>query len=118
WSMTSSAVLQVGRWTAVGAERVLTMMGVAATATGNVIATSRGAFVVTQECLLTPFVPLYLAAALALPMRTRTRVAALLLALPVFFVLGIVRVLVLALPPAIADSPLFLAHGFYQFVAA
>ena len=117
WTMTSAAVLRAGTWTAAAAERVLTFVGVAATSTGNIIATSRGAFQVTQECLLTPLVPIYLAAAVALPMRGRTRAWALLLALPVFFVLGILRVLVLALPPAIVSSPLFVAHGFYQIVA-
>ncbi len=117
WTMTSAAVLRAGTWTATAAERVLTTIGVAATSTGNIIATSRGAFQVTQECLLTPLVPIYLAAIVALPMRGRTRAWALLLALPVFFVLGIVRVLVLALPPAVASSPLFVAHGFYQIVA-
>ena len=117
WTMTSAAVLRAGTWTAAAAERVLTFVGVAATSTGNIIATSRGAFQVTQECLLTPLVPIYLAAAIALPMRGRTRAWALLLALPVFFVLGILRVLVLALPPAIVSSPLFVAHGFYQIVA-
>ena len=117
WTMTSASVLRAGTWTAAAAERVLSLVGVAATSTGNIIATSRGAFQVTQECLLTPLVPIYLAAAVALPMSRRTRGWALLLALPAFFALGILRVLVLALPPAVVSSPLFVAHGFYQVVA-
>ncbi|MBA3949912.1 MAG: methyltransferase domain-containing protein [Acidobacteria bacterium] len=117
WTMTSGVLLRAGAWTATAAERVLTTLGVPAAATGNILVTSRGAFQMTQECLLTPLVPIYLAAAFALPMRRRTRAWLLLLALPVFFVLGILRVLVLALPPAIAASPLFVAHGFYQLVA-
>lgn len=117
WTMTSAAVLRAGTWTASAAEAVLTFIGVAAIASGNIIATSRGAFQVTQECLLTPLVPIYLAAAIALPMRGRTRAWVLLLALPVFLVLGVVRVLVLALPPALVSSPLFVAHGFYQILA-
>lgn len=117
WTMTSTAILRVGTWTAGAAEGLLTTLGVAARASGHVLITNRGAFAVTQECLLTPLVPIYLAATVALPMRGRTRAWMLLAALPVFFVLGIVRVLVLALPPAIAASPIFLAHGFYQVVA-
>jgi exosortase/archaeosortase family protein len=117
WTMTSAAVLRAGVWTADAAAGVLQTAGVPAVASGNILATSRGAFQVTQECLLTPLVPIYLAAVIALPMRRRTRLWALLLALPVFFVLGILRVLVLALPPAIVSSPLFVAHGFYQLVA-
>ncbi|MDQ3170859.1 MAG: methyltransferase domain-containing protein [Acidobacteriota bacterium] len=118
WTMTSAALLRAGVWTAKAGAGVLAFVGVPAVASGNILATSRGAFQVTQECLLTPLVPIYLAATIALPMRTRTRLWALALALPVFFVLGILRVLVLALPPAIVSSPLFVAHGFYQIVAA
>ena len=117
WTMTSAAVLRAGGWTADAAAGVLKTAGVPAVASGNILSTSRGAFQVTQECLLTPLVPIYLAAVIALPMRRRTRLWALLLALPVFFLLGILRVLVLALPPAIVSSPLFVAHGFYQLVA-
>ena len=117
WTMTSAALLRAGVWTASAGAAVLAFVGVPAVASGNILATSRGAFQVTQECLLTPLVPIYLAAVVALPMRRRTRLAALALALPVFFVLGILRVLVLALPPAIVASPLFVAHGFYQIVA-
>ena len=117
WTMTSAALLRAGVWTANAAAGVLALIGVRAIASGNVLATSRGAFQVTQECLMTPLVPIYLAAIVALPMRRHTRLWSLALALPVFFVLGILRVLVLALPPAIVASPLFVAHGFYQIVA-
>lgn len=117
WTMTSALLLRAGAWTATAADGLLGSLGVPAVATGNMLVTSRGAFQMTQECLLTPLVPIYLAAAIALPMRGRTRAWLLLLALPVFFVLGILRVLMLALPPAIAASPIFLAHGFYQLVA-
>lgn len=117
WTLTSTTLLQAGVWTANTAAGLLAFLGVPAVASGNILSTSRGAFQVTQECLLTPLVPIYLAAIVALPMRPRTRLSALALALPVFFVLGILRVLVLALPPAIVASPLFVAHGFYQLVA-
>lgn len=118
WTMTSAAVLRAGDWTAQAAARLLSSLGVAATADGNILWTPRGAFQVTQECLLTPLVPIYLAGVIALPMTARTRLMALVLALPVFLVLGILRVLVLALPPEIVASPLIAAHGFYQMVAA
>lgn len=116
WTMTSAAIARAGVWTAGAAGQVLSFAGISATATGNVLATSRGAFQVTQECLLTPLVPIYLAAAIALPMRRRTRAWLLIAALPAFFLLGIIRVLVLALPPALVASPIFVAHGFYQLV--
>jgi S-adenosylmethionine decarboxylase len=40
----------------------------------------------------------------------------LLLALPLFFGLGVARLLVLALPRFVAESPMHLAHGFYQIL--
>jgi Ca2+/Na+ antiporter len=84
----------------------------------NVLVTERGMFQVTQECLFTPMVSLYLAAVCSVPMPGTRRTGWLLLALPLFFVLGVVRLLVLALPPQIVQSPVLLAHGFYQFLAA
>jgi hypothetical protein len=44
--------------------------------------------------------------------------AAVLAAPPFFAMLAIARVLLLALPPVIASSPLFLVHGFHQTVLA
>ena len=38
------------------------------------------------------------------------------LVLPVFFALGVTRLIALALPAAIATTPLVVVHGFYQFV--
>ncbi len=45
------------------------------------------------------------------------RVLWLVAAAPIFMALGVARLLVLALPPAIVSTPLFLAHGFYQLLA-
>ena len=78
--------------------------------------TSRGAFQVTPECVLTPLIPLYLAAAAMWPRRISRRVLALALALPVFFALGVMRVLILAVPPILRATPIIVAHGFFQLV--
>src|SRR6185436_1362859 len=51
------------------------------------------------------------------PLRRSARVAWVALGVPLFFVLGTARLLVLALPPTIAERPVFLAHGFYQMLA-
>jgi exosortase/archaeosortase family protein len=117
WTFTSSSVLEAAVWTAGASERVLSTLGVAASARDNIVFTPRGVFQVTQECLLTPVLPLYLAALLTVPLSARRRLMAGALALPLFFALGVLRVLVLALPPAIASAPMFLAHGFFQIVA-
>lgn len=118
WVLTSQSVLAAGAWTAQAAAAILGGLGTATSATGTVLVTPRGAFQVTQECLFTPAIPLYLAAVFALPLSRRQRATWLALALPVFLALGVARVLVLALPAQIVASPLVLAHGFYQLLAA
>ena len=117
WTMTSATLLRAAEWTAAAGGSALAASGVPATVQGNVLILSRGAFQVTQECLLTPLLPVYLAAAVALPLNSRKRFFALAFAAPVFLALGVVRLLVLALPSALAYSPLVAAHGFYQFAA-
>jgi len=117
WLFTSAALGTVGVWTALAAGSTLALLGGHVNTTGNVLVTPRGAFQVTQECLFTPLIPLYIAAALSLPLRPSARVAWVALGVPLFFVLGVTRVLVLALPPLIAERPIFLAHGFYQILA-
>ena len=78
--------------------------------------TPRGAFQVTPECLLTPLLPVSLAAILAMPWSVRRRMVAVALVLPLFFALGVTRLIALALPAAIATTPLVIVHGFYQLV--
>lgn len=118
WIATSPALLGAGVWIAGSAAFVLTGVGLAATASANVLATSRGAFVVTPECIATPLMPLYVAGVLAVRLSWPRRALALAIAPPMFALLAIARLLVLALPPAIAASPLFLVHGFHQLVLA
>ena len=65
WIARSEALLEAGAWTARAAAFFLSAAGLAATASGNVLATSRGAFMVTPECLATALIPLYVAGVLA-----------------------------------------------------
>ena len=117
WVLTSRAFHEAGVWTAATGGVVLEALGATVRTRGNVLMTSRGAFMVTQECLFTPVLPLYLAAVFSLPLAARRRFAWLALAVPIFFALGVARLLVLALPASVvATSPVFLAHGFYQLV--
>jgi hypothetical protein len=101
--------------TAAGA---LHLVGVPATVSGNVLWTARGGFMVTQECLATPLIPVYLAAVIAFSRTGRGRAMALAAAVPLFAFLGLARLLVVALPAALIGSPLFLVHAFYQLVLA
>lgn len=117
WTMTSAGLAGAGAWTASASGGVLSALGMPASTLGNTLLTSRGAFQITPECLLTPMLPLYVAGVLALPLPASRRTLAILLAAPLFLLLAVVRTLVLALPPAVAASPLMLAHGFYQILA-
>jgi exosortase/archaeosortase family protein len=118
WIARSELLLVGGAWAARAAALVLTSGGVAAAASGNVLTTSRGGFVVTPECLATMLIPLYVAGVFTVRVSWPWRALALLAAPPLFAALAVVRLLLLALPPVLAGSPLFLVHGFHQVVLA
>ena len=118
WTLTSRTLTSAGAWTARTAQRVLTTAGFDAQANGTRLTTTRGEFQITPECLLTPILPLYLAAIFSLPLGRTRRLVALAAAVPIFLALGVMRVLVLAVPAALIGSPLFVVHGFFQIVTA
>lgn len=117
WIMSSAAVATAGGWIARAAAAVLGGLGLQASATGNALSTSRGAFLVTPACIATPLIPVYLAGVLTAPMPRPARGLGLLAAIPLFVALGVLRLLALALPPVVATSPVFVAHAFYQLLA-
>jgi hypothetical protein len=82
-----------------------------------VLWTPRGGFAVTQECITTPLIPVYLAAVCAYATTWRGLVPGVLATLPLFTALGVLRLLVVALPDPRA-SPLFFVHAFYQLLLA
>ena len=118
WIARSTTLVAAGGAVAGAAAVLLGIAGLAATATGNVLATSRGAFMVTPECLATALVPLYVAGVFTARGRWWWQAIALAVAVPAFAALAIVRLLLLAVPPVLAASPLFLVHGFHQLVLA
>jgi hypothetical protein len=113
--LESTSVLTVAGFIARAAAAILGVAGVSANATANVLWTPRGGFLVTQECISTPLIPLYLAAVCSWPMTWRGRIPAVLAAAPIFVGLGIARLLVVALPDVLG-SPLFFVHAFYQLL--
>jgi exosortase/archaeosortase family protein len=113
--LESAAVLAVGALVAGAAAAVLGGVAVEAHATGNILWTARGGFSVTQECISTPLIPVYLAAVVAYAASWRWWVPGVLAAVPLFVGLGIVRLLIVALP---VPSPLFFVHAFYQVLFA
>jgi exosortase/archaeosortase family protein len=114
--LESSGLLALGGFMARAAAGTLRLLGVDAHAAGNVLAVPSGSFLVTQECIATPLIPIYLAAVLAWPTTRRWRILGVLAAAPIFTVLGIARLLVVALPGTVMASPVALVHAFYQLL--
>ena len=115
-SLDSPAVLSIAGVIARGAALALTALGATASASANVLFTDKGPLLVTQECITTPLIPVYLAAVMAFSRSVPQRVLGWAAALPLFMLLGILRLLVVALPAAVVASPLFLIHAFYQLL--
>jgi exosortase/archaeosortase family protein len=114
--LESPRVLALAGFIARAAAVILGLVGVSAHAAANVLWTPRGEFLVTQECISTPLIPVYLAAICAHSTTWRRLIVGVLAAAPLFIALGIVRLLVVALPDAVVVSPLFLVHAFYQLL--
>ena len=114
----SPAVNRIAGRIAAAGGAILTASGTAATVFGPVIRTAHGSFVVTQECVFTPLIPLYLAGVLAAPFTWPRRLIALAATPAVFFALGVSRLLVLAVPAAVVGSHATAIHAFSQMLVA
>ena len=114
--LESAGVLALAAFIARAAASILSGVGVSAHAAANVLWTPRGGFLVTQECISTPLLPVYLAAICTCSTTWRRLILGVVAAAPLFIALGIVRLLVVALPAAVVASPLFLVHAFYQLL--
>ena len=114
--LESPSVLALAGFIARTAAVILTSLGVSAYAAANVLWTPRGGFLVTQECISTPLIPIYLGAICAYSSTWRRLSVGVLATLPLFTGLGIARLLVVALPDAVVRSPLFVVHAFYQLL--
>ena len=111
----SPSLFALAGFVARAAAAMLGGVGVSAHAAANVLWTPRGGFLVTQECISTPLIPVYLAAVCTYSTTWRRLILGVLATLPLFIALGIVRLLVVALPDVVA-SPLFFVHAFYQLL--
>lgn len=115
--LSSALVLALASGIARAAAATLGGAGVDAHAAANVLWTPRGGFAVTQECIATPLIPVYLAAVCAYAGTWRRLVPGVLATLPLFTALGVLRLLLVALPGT-GPSPLVLVHAFYQVLLA
>lgn len=117
WLLVSELLQREAMALASTAASLLQALGLNALTGGGTLVVAGQSFLVTPECVITPLMPVYLAWALTWPARLPARVAAVVLFVPLFVALGFVRLLTVALP-SIIGPPLFLTHGFYQFVMA
>jgi exosortase/archaeosortase family protein len=115
--LESPQVLALAGIVARGGAFLLRILGMDATAAAGVLATPRGAFLVTQECISTPLIPVYLAAVVVFSRTWWTRALWTAAGLPLFIGLGIARLLVVAVP-GLDTSPTFFIHAFSQLLAA
>ena len=118
WLYESPLLYTLGGWVAATGAGILAILGVSATAAGNVVYTPHGAFIVIQECIATPLIPVYVAATLAMPLARGRRAAALGATPAIFFLLGVARLLVLALPTTLVASHNIAIHAFSQVLVA
>src|ERR1700722_7859637 len=95
--LESAGVLALAGFIARAAAVILGVVGISAHAVANVLWTPRGGFLVTQECISTPLIPVYLAAICAYSTTWRRLALGALAAGPLFIALGVVRLLVVAL---------------------
>ena len=116
--LESPRVLAVAVLVARAAALLLRGAGTAATASAGVLTTSSGAFLVTQECISTPLIPIYFAAVLVHARPWRRAALWAVLGAPLFFALGVARLLVVAIPAGIDRPPAFLVHAFSQLLVA
>lgn len=116
--LSSPFVLTVAAFVARAAAAILGLagMGTAVHAAANTLWMPHGGFVVTEECISTPLIPVYLAAVAAFAPGWKQRSLGFVAAAPIFVLLGVVRLLVVALPSSIAVQT-FLVHAFYQLFA-
>ena len=116
--LDSGRVLAVAWIVARAAAVLLRGVGVDATAAAGVLATPRGAFLVTQECIATPLIPVYFAAVAVYARTWRSAALWTAASVPLFVALGIARLLVVALPAGLAHPPAFFIHAFSQILVA
>lgn len=115
--INSAAIYHIGSLIAHAGAVTLSSGGAETSASGNVLWTSRGGFSVTGDCVATPALPLYLAAVWVYASTWPRRVLGTVMAVPIFFLLGVTRLLLVALPQSMAGTE-FATHAFYQVVLA
>jgi exosortase/archaeosortase family protein len=114
--LNNTVVIAVAAFVARTAAAVLGLAGIPAHAAANTLWIRHGGFVVTEECISTPLIPVYLAGVAAFAPNWTQRSLGIAAAAPIFVLLGVLRLLVVALPSSVAAQSFFI-HAFYQLLA-
>lgn len=118
WMYESRALHAMAVGAAATAGVIMSTLGTSVTVSGNYIQTAHGTFLVAQECIATPLIPVYAAAVLSATLSPARRALAVLLGPLLFFGLGTARLLVLAVPRPLLSSHSVAIHGFSQMLLA
>ncbi len=116
--LRSDWILAAARSSARVAGWLLNGIGVEAQVFDSLLRTEQGRWIISGECVATPLFPVYLAGVILFAGSARSRLLALLGAVPLFLALATARLLVVALPPSLIGSPFVAVHAFYQILAA
>jgi exosortase/archaeosortase family protein len=109
---------QAARGAAHAAAGVLTTFGVDASVNERVLRARGMEYLVTPDCITTPFIAFYLAGLFAASIGWRARTLGLVACLPLFAALAVLRLLTVAFPAIVLGTPLVLTHAFNQILAA
>lgn len=96
---------------------ILNTVGLHATVTQQLLQVGAMHYLVTPDCVVTPLLPLYLAAVFALAPDWRWRATAVAAAAPLFAGLAVLRLVTVAVPMALAGPSLVMTHAFNQILA-
>ncbi len=107
----------IARRAADAAAVVLNGVGIQAVVTQQLLQVGAMHYLVTPDCVVTPLLPLYVAAVLTLATDWRWRVAGVAAAAPLFASLAVLRLVTVAVPMALAGPSLVMTHAFNQVLA-
>ena len=104
WLLSSSGLQRGAEWSAAVARAVMSNLGASAHVNGSVLIANSRAWLITPECIVTPLIPVFAATAICWPTSPARRALALTAGVPVFMLLGVARLLVLAIPGSMTVS--------------
>ncbi len=117
--LNSEWVLEAARAVASAAVAIGNFMGVESiefeTAAGTAITMNGNSYLVTQDCIMTPLIPVGVAIVLSLRTSWARRGVWMVALIPIFLTMSITRLLVMTVPPSLMPAADIVSHSFLQF---